>query len=128
GSAPGEEDPNAEVDAALLDYLDQSPWTGEYDLIDGLVGVGVYALERVQRSGFRVQGSGLGSKSKSAIHPNRSLSGHPATGRRLLARVVERLGELAVRDGRGISWFTPPEHLPLWHRERCPGGYFNLGL
>src|SRR5205814_9776603 len=64
--------------------------------------IGVYALERLARGA--------------------------AAGAECLARVVERLGELAVRDRGGITWFTPPEHLSRWQRERCPGGYFNFGL
>ena len=51
GRLPGldGEDDLAEIDAALLDHLDQSPWRGAYDLIEGLVGFGVYALERLPR-------------------------------------------------------------------------------
>ena len=32
-----------EIDEALLSHLSGSPWPGSYDLIDGLVGLGVYA-------------------------------------------------------------------------------------
>jgi hypothetical protein len=35
-----------EIDEVLLHHLDQSPWRDDYDLISGLVGFGVYALER----------------------------------------------------------------------------------
>ena len=43
-------DPAASIDAALHDHLGSSaPCYGEYDLLDGLVGVGVYALERMPR-------------------------------------------------------------------------------
>lgn len=44
-----EEDPNTEIDSALLSLLQKSPWTGELDLVGGLVGWGVYALERLPR-------------------------------------------------------------------------------
>ena len=44
----GDDDMNEEIDETLLTAL-AAPWTGEYDLISGLVGFGVYALERVQR-------------------------------------------------------------------------------
>jgi len=44
-----EEDPNEEIDAALLSILRRSPWRGEHDLLGGLVGWGVYALERLPR-------------------------------------------------------------------------------
>jgi hypothetical protein len=38
-----------EIDEELLEYLARSPWPGTYDLIDGLVGFGVYAVERRPR-------------------------------------------------------------------------------
>lgn len=41
-----EDDLNEEIDEALLSLLRQSPWPGEVDLLGGLVGLGVYALER----------------------------------------------------------------------------------
>ena len=42
-------DPNDAIDAALLDLVGTSPWSGEYDLLAGLAGMGVYALERLPR-------------------------------------------------------------------------------
>src|SRR6266480_4688927 len=42
-----EENSNATIDEALRPYLARSPWRGDYDLIGGLVGFGVYALERL---------------------------------------------------------------------------------
>jgi lantibiotic modifying enzyme len=97
---PAEEDPSQAIDGALLDSLDRSPWPGEYDLISGLVGLGVYALERLPRP----------------------------TAQACLERAIARLGEIAERSAEGITWFTPPERLPDWQRERCPQGYYNLGL
>jgi lantibiotic modifying enzyme len=43
------EDLNEEIDTALLSLLRQGPWKGELDLLGGLVGWGVYALERLPR-------------------------------------------------------------------------------
>lgn len=43
--SPGTEDSNEAIDEALLEALSQ-PWRGDYDLVGGLVGIGVYALER----------------------------------------------------------------------------------
>jgi hypothetical protein len=48
-SSDGDEDPNADVDEALLSNLRRTPWQGEIDLLGGLVGWGVYALERLPR-------------------------------------------------------------------------------
>jgi hypothetical protein len=47
-----EVDPNDAVDAALRDCVRTvTPWDGDYGLLGGLVGVGVYALERLPRAG-----------------------------------------------------------------------------
>jgi lantibiotic modifying enzyme len=94
------DDLNEDVDAALSEHLAQSPWSGDYDLVSGLAGFGVYALERLPR--------------------------RPA--RRLLAQVVARLDELAEDTADGITWHTAPELLPEHQRAQCPGGYYNLGL
>jgi len=95
-----DENLHQEIDEALISYLNRSPWPGDYDLISGLVGFGVYALERLPH----------------------------ATAAGLLERVVDRLDETAECNAKGITWFTPPELLPSWQRELCPNGYYNLGL
>lgn len=91
-------DANAPFDRLILDGL--ASWEGEYDLINGLVGLGVYGLER----------AGLGA------------------GPAIVARVVELLASAAVRIDGGRTWFTPAERLVPWQRERYPSGYYNLGL
>jgi lantibiotic modifying enzyme len=93
-------DPNEEIDAALHAYLARSPWVGEYDLVSGLVGLGVYALERLPRAGAR----------------------------RLLSLIVERLAETSERTEAGVRWRTPPWLLPDPQRENAANGYYNLGL
>lgn len=98
--APATDDPNAEFDEFLRDYVSRAPWTGDYDLIGGLVGIGIYALERLPRP--------------IAIE--------------CLAQVITRLEELAEQNEQGIAWFTPSYLLPAWQRELCPNGYYNLGL
>ncbi|HSK76786.1 MAG TPA: lanthionine synthetase C family protein [Thermoanaerobaculia bacterium] len=97
---PGEDDPNLDVDEALLGALERSPWPGDYDLITGLAGLGVYALERLPRP----------------------------TATACLERIVERLAERSERMPEGVTWFTPPERLPEWQREIHPNGYYNLGV
>ncbi|AKF86175.1 hypothetical protein MFUL124B02_22910 [Myxococcus fulvus 124B02] len=59
-----------EVDAALAERLAVSPWTGPVELLSGLVGLGVYSLERLPR----------------------------VDARRCLAGVVARLGETWRRE------------------------------
>ncbi|HYC92893.1 MAG TPA: lanthionine synthetase C family protein [Thermoanaerobaculia bacterium] len=93
------DDPGEEIDEVLLLAL-ASPWTGNYDLISGLVGFGVYALERVPR----------------------------LTAIRCVEAIVDRLDETAEKTGEGITWFTSPDLLPPANRELHPKGYFNLGV
>ena len=95
-----DEDDLAEIDEVLLDHLDQSPWRGEYDLIEGLVGFGVYALERLPRPG--------------------------ATA--CLGRVVDRLAETAEPQGNGVTWWTDPAWVAPETRAEYPRGYYNAGL
>jgi hypothetical protein len=98
--SPFPADDLAEIDEVLLDHLDQSPWSGEYDLIEGLVGFGVYALERLPR---------------------------PAATA-CLERVVDRLAETAEPQGGGVTWWTDPVWLPSETRAEFSRGYYNLGL
>lgn len=100
--APGAdgEDPCSEIDRALAAYLERSPWTDSYDLVTGLVGIGVYALGRLPRPEARAGAE----------------------------RVVLRLGELAEETPEGITWRTGPEQLAVREREHFPDGYYNLGV
>jgi hypothetical protein len=93
------QDPNAEIDRALRSWLSRSPWDSPYDLIEGIVGIGVYALERMPRDGARG----------------------------LLELAVERLAELAVRKTRGIAWQTDPRWLPPPMAD-APKLEWNLGV
>lgn len=84
------------IDETVLRALDD--WHGPYDLIGGLVGFGVYALERHE---------------------------HDHT---LANRVIHLLEESARARGDGVGWFTGPELLPEHQRELAPSGYWNLGV
>lgn len=97
----GDEDPGEEIAAGVRQTLSLSPWRGEHDLVGGLVGLGVYALERRPRS-----------------HAEESL--------RL---AVERLAGLAERaeDG-GLVWRTPFERVPADRLALFPQGYVGLGV
>jgi lantibiotic biosynthesis protein len=92
-------DPNAGIDEALALLLRQSPWPGHFDLIEGLVGVGVYALERTPRP----------------------------TSMACLRQILDRLAETATERGDGITWWTNPHFLGP-DMERYPDGYHNLGV
>src|SRR5262249_11089470 len=71
-----------------------------YDLIMGLVGYGIYALERWPR-GLSV---------------------------RILQLVVEHLVAGAEPANPGYTWTTPPSVMPAYQRRLAPRGYRNLGL
>jgi hypothetical protein len=87
------------IDEALLASLSRSAWTGELDLINGLAGLGIYALERLPR---------------------------PAA-RQCLERIIDHLAELAERRDGHATWFSPPERLPDYQRAVFPQGLYNLG-
>jgi hypothetical protein len=93
-------DPLEDVDRLLLRRLNVSHWMEPYDLVAGLVGIGVYFLERLPRP--------------SAAEGLEMILGH------LEARSEVSWG--------GITWLTPPAHLPKEMRVSCPAGNYNLGV
>lgn len=99
-----EEDPEEINDDPLLDalagYLERPAQEGDFDLITGLAGLGVYALEALP---------------------------HP-TARRCLTLLIDRLAEIAAETDDGITWFTPYDQVPDHQRENAPHGYYNLGV
>ncbi|NBD08171.1 lanthionine synthetase C family protein [Corallococcus silvisoli] len=95
-----DEDPLTEIDAALEDFLQTRPWPHRYDLVSGLVGMGVHALERLPREGAR----------------------------RCLEAVVARLGELAERTPEGFRWKTQAAHVAARLQGEHLDGEFNLGV
>ena len=93
------EDPGEEAIVALREVLDRTPWEGEFDLLGGLAGLGVYALERGPRSGAR----------------------------ECLEKVIGHLAETACRHGGGAAWKTRADLMPE-DRPDLPGEHFNLGM
>lgn len=83
------------IDTAIRRGLDRDLG---FDLISGLVGIGVYTLER------------------------------GAAGAPLAELVLSRLERLAQPRGSGIAWKTPCIHMPSWQREEAPHGHWNLGV
>lgn len=98
--ASGEDDPGEEVAAALASYLERSPWLDDYDLISGLVGLGVWAVERAPRD----------------------------QGEAAAESVARRLGELAESRDGGLTWRTAPERMLESESAKYPQGLFNLGV
>jgi hypothetical protein len=100
GRRDSQGDQFAEIDDVLLAMLSAPTWDLHYDLISGLVGVGVYALERLpdQRA------------------------------HECLTRVVERLDRWSERQPDGVTWRTPARLLPPSRRIERPNGEYNLGL
>jgi lantibiotic modifying enzyme len=94
------EDVNDQIDETLAEHVARSPWPEDYDLIGGLVGLGVYALERLPRP----------------------------VAVTCLERVIDRLAETAERRPEGVTWWTDPAWLPAETREKYPHGYYNTGL
>jgi len=86
----------AGIDTELLARL--ASWSGDYDLIEGLVGLGVYALER----------------------------GEP--GHSLAVGVLDQLARSARPRSGGLAWHTAPGLLPPQQRAVAPDGYWDLGL
>lgn len=94
------EDPISDIDDALIRRLRQTSWEDVYDLIGGLVGIGVYFVERLPRPAA-LEGLGL---------------------------VVRHLDALAEESWGGLAWHTPPHHIWSEQRDTFPDGYYNLGV
>jgi len=95
-----EDDPGAEIAVSVRDHLALTPWKGDHDLLTGLAGLGVYALERLPR--------GL--------------------GRECLENAVARLAETAERRPEGVTWRTSPEAMIPETAKRFPQGNFDMGV
>ena len=100
---PGALDPDwdQEIEDALGELAGDVPWTRPVDLVFGLAGLGLYAVDRLPRPGAE----------------------------KLLERVVARIGEAAIATaGGGAAFRTRPEHMKPERAQRFPDGIFDLGL
>jgi lantibiotic modifying enzyme len=90
-----------DVDEALLDILaPENTWSGHFDLISGVAGIGVYVLERHGASRF----------------PN------------LVGAVVENLERLSARDADGRYWpTTRKNHIGTW-KGGDQDSYADIGM
>ncbi len=100
GFLAADEDLNENIDAALLGFLQSEPWIGPAELITGLAGIGLYALDR------------LGRGQSPAV----------------LDRVLDLLERKAKHFSSGMTWFDRPETMHPVARELYPNGCFNLGV
>lgn len=89
-----------EVDEVLLATLDNPQWNARYELLNGVVGIGVYARERLPRP--------------SAL--------------RLIEVVIDRLDACAEHSAAGAAFFNPTETLNPAYRDMAPRGMYNLGI
>ena len=90
----------AEIDVALNEALENPSFYRHYDLMDGVVGIGLYFLERLPG----------------------------ADAARGIERVVSCLERTCVRDTTGIAWLTHPDTLPPSSRATYPMGFYALGV
>ena len=88
----------SDIDEALLDFLRAGTVDGSFDLVSGLVGMGVYCLEALPRS----------------------------KAREALEVIVDLLLASARASAQGLTWFTPPEQLPQWQLDLTPTGHYNF--
>jgi len=119
------EDTNEDIDHILAEHLTQSPWKRAYDLTSGLAGLGLYALERLRVPEARAVGEPPAPQARGASPDNASPNHQAVT---CLARVIDRLDELALRRPDGITWHTSAEILGPPTREYFPDGHENLGV
>jgi lantibiotic biosynthesis protein len=96
-----DEDRNEGIDDALLRLLGRPNWeNGPYDVIHGLTGIGVYAMERWPRP----------------------------VAADCVAAVVDHLKRRARQDAQGTYWWTGPSLLLGPRRQLYPDGGVDLGV
>jgi len=90
----------ADIDLALLESLKRSPWSGDFDLVNGLAGIGSYALERLP----------------------------DPTAAAMLEAIVDRLEEMSEVSPLGAAWYSGPELMRGTALLESPRGCYNFGL
>ena len=88
------------IDETLLGLVREGRWSGHFDVIQGIIGLGVYALER-------------------APHP---------LAIEIVKEITKHLINTAERRGDGITWKTSPSWMPPQHVQMFPKGNYNLGM
>ena len=100
----GAEDVLSVIDEAMVGVVDVERWDASHDLAAGLVGFGVYFLERL------------------ANNPDAALA------HRGLERVIAHLDRNAHRSDHGATWLTSLDVMPPHYRAEFPDGFYDLGL
>lgn len=95
-----EEDPNEELDALLLDHLNEGPLRSDFDLVAGITGWGKYWVDRPSQ--FRKDSN--------------------------ISRIIDHLDHLVQRYPEGYAWYTGRHLLTPWQLDQSPNGYFDLGM
>jgi lantibiotic biosynthesis protein len=95
-----EHDLNHDTDVVVFRIIDSGAFRGRFDLLSGLVGCGVYFLERYPK-------------------------GYSRAG---LELICSQLDSLSLKDSAGISWRSATELLPEWQRPYSPQGRYDLGM
>jgi lantibiotic modifying enzyme len=91
---------NDQIDRALLDLLSRPISLKQFDLVSGLIGMGVYAMERLPR-------------------PTAAAS---------LERVVDRLAGLGLPESGGMTWWAPQPGVLPSRRGQIPHVHKDLGV
>jgi len=94
----------ARIDRSLLEHVAQPSWSGDHDLTQGLVGYGVYFLERLRGT-------------EPADHAREGLE-----------RIVDHLAATAEHTADGARWFTRPDLMQPHIRALWPHGRYDCGM
>jgi len=95
-----EDDLVEQIDHVLRKVSRHTPWKRTYDLLGGLVGYAMYALDRLPRP--------------------------PA--REILGSILDHLDALHSRVDGGVTWRTEPWMMVAGEEDHHPDGYYNLGV
>src|ERR1019366_6622413 len=88
------------IDEAVFEELMVPVWPGDFELLRGLVGLGVYSIERADSIGVR----------------------------QMLERTVAQLRSIAVQTESGSAWLSPYESLPQIVQHEHPKNRISTGL
>jgi len=96
-----DEDFMQEVDEILLNALEEDSWSGHYDLIQGVVGIGVYFLERYAEN---------------------------KVTKNTLERIFYHIVNLAEIDTNGARWYVSPNFIDSRALKNYPDGRYDFGV